>query len=368
MSPETLDSPVLDDAEKNNRLPVLDDLSFFVVAGRTANPAAALDEGEQADRMGLVAAWLSERYDLKEAGALLGGVAARTQRLQIGTSALAAGSRHPLLTAGLACTMQAMYGGRFILGLGRSAAEYLRGQSMRAFDFTAFEDYVGIVRRLMSGETVTYDGPAGSYEALKVVDLPAAGAAPIWSGIMGGPRACRLAARIADGVMLSNYLTPEAVHECVKIIRTEREKLDLDPAAIRICASVTTACDLDDVETMAIAHARLVTYVQMRTFSAFYSQLNGWSEKTMTAIQEHPQFNDLPRANADQVFHRKDLLGPSELVPQEWIDSSCAVGSPSACVQKLEQFKAAGADELALYGTTPSQNASLIEAWRARSI
>src|SRR3954452_23151511 len=106
-------------------LPVHDlpvqDLGIFLIAGRTKDPAIALTEGEEADRLGFRRAWLSERYDLKESGALLGGVAARTTRLGVGTGVVASGSRHPLITAAIAATMHAMYDGRYILGLGRSA-------------------------------------------------------------------------------------------------------------------------------------------------------------------------------------------------------------------------------------------------------
>lgn len=151
---------------------VLNDLGIFLMAGRVKDPSVALTEGEDADRLGFRRAWLSERYDLKEAGAVLSGVAARTSRLEVGTGVLATGSRHPLLTAALAATMHTMYGGRFVLGLGRSDAIYLRGQSIPNHNLEQFKDYVLIVRRLLDGETVGYDGPLGHYDAVRLADLP----------------------------------------------------------------------------------------------------------------------------------------------------------------------------------------------------
>jgi len=344
--------------------PVLDDLSVFLVAGRVKNPAVALTEGEDAERLGLCTAYLSERYDLKEAGAVLGGVAARTSRITVGTGVIATGSRHPLLTVALACTMQGMYGNRFILGLGRSQAEYLRGQSIDATSLKAFADYVDILRRLMHGETVSYDGPAGRFDALRVADLPAAGPAPIWSVIRGGPLASRVAARVADGVMLQPFITPDATRQAVTWIREERVRLGLDPA-IRICVPLVAACELDDVETLALTKSRMVTYIQMKSFADSYAKINGWSRTPMTAVQQHPQFNRLDRATADQVFHRSQLLEPAALVPDEWMDEAAAIGSPEVCVRKIQEYKDAGADEIALYGSTPAQNESLIAAWRA---
>ena len=68
--------------------PVVDDLSLYVQGGRISSSAAVIDDAVEGERLGLYRIWLSERYDLKEAGVLLGGMAARTSRLELGTSAL----------------------------------------------------------------------------------------------------------------------------------------------------------------------------------------------------------------------------------------------------------------------------------------
>ncbi|HEY1972507.1 MAG TPA: TIGR03857 family LLM class F420-dependent oxidoreductase [Pseudonocardia sp.] len=344
--------------------PVIDDLSIFLAAGRIKDPSVALSQGEQAERLGLRRVWLSERYDLKEAGAMLGGVAARTSRLGVGTAVVATGSRHPLMTAALGATMQAMYGGRFVLGLGRSAAVYLRGQSMREATYAAFADYIDIVRRLWRGEVVSYDGPAGSFEQLKTVDPIPGEPPPIWSVIVGGPKGCRTAARVADGVMLQPFGTPDATRKAVTWIREERQRLGLDPN-IHICQPVVAAPEMDTEQTVALTKARLVTYVQMKVWSDPYVLYNGWDNRVMQAVRDHPRFADLERANADQVFHRSELMAPAQLIPDEWIEESSAVGSIDQCVRTLRRFKDAGADEIALYGSNPADNEKLIAAWRA---
>ncbi|HEX6389036.1 MAG TPA: LLM class flavin-dependent oxidoreductase, partial [Solirubrobacteraceae bacterium] len=98
--------------------PVAEDLSLYVIGGRVHSSAAALSEAEEAERVGLGRLWLSERYDLKEAGVLLGGMAARTSRLRFGTAALFPGSRPPILTAALGATFHSAFGPRLTLGLG----------------------------------------------------------------------------------------------------------------------------------------------------------------------------------------------------------------------------------------------------------
>lgn len=345
---------------------MIDDLSAFLLTGRTKTPAQALTDGVEAERLGLRRVFLSERYDLKEAGALLGGVAARTTRIHVGTGVVITGSRHPLLTAALGATMQATYGHRFILGLGRGFHEFLKGQNLAQASYQGYADYVDIVRRLWRGETVTYDGPAGRYEALKTIDPLEGDPPPIWTGIMGGPKAATVAAAVSDGVLLAPYLTPRAVKTAVTTIRTERERLGLDPA-IPVCAAVVTAPELSQEDTRAVCHARLVTYLQPAEFGTIYARLNGWDPAVMDRVRAHPQFRRLERGTADQEFHRSQLVAPAELIPDAWVAEASAVGSIEHCVATLEAYRDAGADEIALYGTTPGENARLIESWRARS-
>src|SRR5207248_110278 len=99
--------------------PLAADLSAYVQGGRVRSSAQAISDAVDAERLGFRRVFLSERYDLKEAGALLGGMAALTSRLGIATSALLPGSRPPILTAALGATLHSAYGPRFVLGLGR---------------------------------------------------------------------------------------------------------------------------------------------------------------------------------------------------------------------------------------------------------
>jgi probable F420-dependent oxidoreductase len=345
--------------------PLVDDLSTWLIPGRVKDPSPAITQAVEAERLGFRRVFLSERFDLKDAGALLGGVLARTSRLEAATGIMAAGARSPLMAASMAATLQAAYGHRFILGLGRSSGPYLAGQGISEFGFQAYEDYFDILRRLFRGETVSYHGPAGRYEALCTVD-PCPGKPPeLWATSMGGPLATKLAARIADGLILPGFLTAEAVARVAETVRVERRRLDLDPDRFRILYYMIVANDLDDDYTRAIAHARFVTYVVgMPTFATSYIKNNGWDPKLMQRLLDQPQFAAMDRPTADQAFHRAELLEASRLVPDEWIDATCAIGSVERCVSKLREYREAGADEIGFYGSTPAENARVIDAWR----
>ncbi len=351
--------------EKESTLaPLVEDMGIYLIAGRTYDPGQAITQGVEAERLGFRRVFLSERFDLKEAGALLGGVSALTTRLEVGTGIAACGARHPLITAAMAATMQAAYGHRFFLGLGRSSGPYLQGQSMEEFGYQAFEDYCGIVRRLLKGETVSYDGPAGHYEALRTVDACPPPLPEVWTSTLGGPRASKVAARAGDGVLLAPFLTVDAVATAARTIRAERERVGLDPS-VTICHPIVVAPELDGDYTRAISAARFLTYVVgMPAFAKAYLERNRWDGGTMKELLDHPQFRSMERATADQSFHREELMEAAKRVPEKWMRETCALGSVAECVATLRAFRNAGVDELALYGSTPADNAKLIAAWR----
>lgn len=329
--------------------------------------AAALDEAELAEEVGLGRLWLSERYDLKEAGVLLGGMAARTSRLRLGTAALFPGSRPPILTAALGATMHSAFGPRFTLGLGRSMGAYIRNANMRAISFQELEDYASLFRRLWAGETVDYDGPIGTFTALHMADQYDGPNPEIYSIMLGGPKACKVAAGpLFDGVYLQPFMTADAVRQSVGWIREECERIGRDPDELTICSPMISAPELSDEAARAYMHARMVTYLGQPGMPENYTRVNGWDMALIDPIRNHPMFADDPE-RIDHNFHRSQLLEVANLVPDEWMYGTSLTGPVEDCVQKMQTYKDAGADEISFYGSTVAENANLVRAWRAHS-
>ena len=364
-------APLTSSALDADVMPTVEDMSTYLISGRVRSSEPddprlsrsvrqGVQDGVDAERLGFRRVFLSERHDIKEAGVILGGVGALTSHVEIGTGAVSVPSRDPRMAAALGATMHAAYGPRFILGLGRATAGFM-GQ--KAVTYAALTDYVQILRRLWRGETVDYDGPAGRYDGIRLQDTYEGPAPQIWGVLLGGPVASRTAANIYDGAILNPFLTAEAVSNAVGWIRAECERIERDPASIRICHPIVAACELDDLETRLLCHARAVTYFQYDQ-GEVWMRLNGWPESFCDELRQHAQLAAV--ASADQHFHRRDLLGPASLIPDEWMHDTCAIGTPAECVATLQRYRDAGADEVTLYGSAPSQNARLISAWRER--
>jgi len=346
---------------------VVPELGTFILPGRITDPRAGLQEAIDAERAGFNRIWFSERYDLKELGVLTGAVSALTTRIKFASGLLAAGSRHPLMTAAWAATSQALFGDRFTIGLGRGVSDIIDPQGMRCLSLQETADYASIVRRLLNGEQVSYDGPLGRFPDMCMVDVVDVPPPPLILGCYGGPKAMDLAVRSFDGVFLMPFLSLEAVAESVRFRDEAAERHGRDPAEVPVIHEIVTAPNLSPDETTAVVHARALTYVMAGNYGRFLMKRNRWDESRLGPVLEHPMFSAARNGvTADQAFHRSQLIDAARRLPADWIEPSAAIGTPDQCVDRLKEYIDAGASEICIHGSSPAQVAPVVDAWRKR--
>ncbi|EHB56464.1 Luciferase-like, subgroup [Mycolicibacterium rhodesiae JS60] len=365
-------------SQTSSLMETIDDLSAYMISGRVRGssdptsrtsgrtPAQGIQDGVEAELIGFRRIFVSERWNLKESAVLLGAVGSRTCRIELATGLFNASARNPLHAAAFGSTMHAAFGPRFVMGLGRGDRYNLEMVGLRESTFAGLRDYVRIIHRLWRGETVSYDGPAGSYPLLALGDVHEGPNPKIWFGTFGLPRAAEVIADCMDGVLLVPNLTPDGTAAAVQRIRSACERIGRDPTTVRIAQCVVTAPELDELETLEICHARALTYLQTPSWGEALCTINGWSHETLAKIRNHPQLVALDTI-ADNVYHRSELVAPARGIPESWMKASCAIGTVSECVAQLKSFRDAGADEIVTYGSTPAQNAAVAAAWRAEA-
>jgi 5,10-methylenetetrahydromethanopterin reductase len=91
--------------------------------------------------------------------------------------------------------------------------------------------------------------------------------------------------------------------------------------------------------------------------------VNGWDEQVVLDVRSHPIFTGLGKV-ADMAMQRHQMMDAAALIPDEWMLDSCAYGTAEECATNLRRFADAGANEIATYGSTPTQNAGLVTAWK----
>lgn len=168
----------------------------------------------EAERLGFASVWSAEAWG-SDAVSPLAWIGAQTKKIKLGTAIMQLPGRSPANTAMTAMTLDALSGGRFILGLGTSGPQVVEGWHGVPFDkpLSWLREYVTIVRTILarekplefSGERyqIPYRGPGatGLGKPLKSI-LHGRKDIPIYTGSMA-PKSQEMSAEIADGLLLT---------------------------------------------------------------------------------------------------------------------------------------------------------------------
>nr|WP_221377816.1 glucose-6-phosphate dehydrogenase (coenzyme-F420) [Actinoplanes polyasparticus] len=178
-------------------------------------PVELLRYGVLAEELGFDSVFVSDhlqpwRHDGGHAPAALpwlGALAARTERILIGTSVLTPTFRyHPAVVAQAFATLGCLAPGRVILGVGSGESlnevplglEWPDGKER----FARLKEAVLLIQKLWTEDRVTYEGQFYKTENATIYDKPET-PVPIYIGA-SGPAATRLAGRISDGFITTS--------------------------------------------------------------------------------------------------------------------------------------------------------------------
>ena len=133
-----------------------------------------------------------------EAWLAAGLIVQQTSRLRIGLGVTNPYTRHPLVVAQMAATMQHLSGGRLALSIGKGIPKLLEKAGINQHA-SAVEECITVLRGLMAGERTRIDGQAFHIDALRIRTLPPEKAVPIYLAAIS-PASWETAIRVADGV------------------------------------------------------------------------------------------------------------------------------------------------------------------------
>lgn len=340
---------------------VLTELGYYALAGHSNSPRDLLKEVADAEEMGLGAAFVSERFNVKDAATLSGALGAASETLGIATGATNHNTRHPLVTATMATTMHRLTGGRFALGLGRGFDRLFDAIGLPHITMAQMEDFAGLMRRLWHGETILgHEGAAGAWPYLGQdpdfdEDIPLMLCAL-------GPKTLEFAGRVMDGVILHTFFTDDTLARSVAAVRKGAEEAGRDPDAVRIWSVLATIGDhLPEQVRLLKTVGRMATYLQ--AYGDILVSVNQWDPDVLKRFREDDFVAGFQGA-LDAKASPDELECVARLIPEEWLAAS-ATGSPDHCGKRiLDQFDA-GADSVILHGASPEELAPVVEAWKA---
>jgi probable F420-dependent oxidoreductase len=216
-------------------------------------------------------------------------IAGQTKKIQLGTSIYIAPLRHPIVVAKLVATLDALSGGRFILGtgVGWEKEEYDAIEAPWEHRGSRLEEMIEIMRRLWTEGRVAHKGKYYHFEETGFEPKPARAPVPI---LMGGesPVALKRAARFGDGWFGVRH-TPESAAAIIKRLRALRGR---DGPFEIVVEPVPAPPTLDDMRRFRDAGVDRLTFNPkvvaggQKTLQACLDGLSRFAETVMNRIDK----------------------------------------------------------------------------------
>lgn len=335
------------------------ELGFYTLAGAPKTPRDMLDELSLAETLGIGNAFISERFNMKEAGALTGAALGATSAIRVTTAATNHTTRHPLVTASWASTLHLLSQGRFSLGLGRGIEAMFKAYGMTMATTQSLEEFAHLMRRLWKGETIfNYSDATGEYPILRLdpdFDL----SIPL-SITAFGHNTLAMAGRSYDNVILHTFFTDETTARAVQIVKSSAERAGRDPNQVKVWSCFATIGDhIDPDLRLKKTVGRLATYLQ--AYGDLMVSTNKWDPKALQRFRDDEFVRTFPGA-FDAKGTTADLERISSLIPSEWL-APAAMGTPEQCAAAVRHQFALGCDGVIMHGATPRELAPIVNAY-----
>jgi F420-dependent oxidoreductase-like protein len=172
---------------------------------------------QAADQFGVDQAWSAEAWGM-DAIVPLAYLAAKTERIKLGTGIMQISARVPSMIAMTAQSLDTVSKGRFILGLGVSGPQVVEGLHGAAFakPLSRMRECVEILRLALSGQKLAYQGEhyqlpraGGEGKAIRLSQPPRPDL-PIYLATLG-PKSLQMTGEMANGWLGTCFL-PEHNH------------------------------------------------------------------------------------------------------------------------------------------------------------
>jgi 5,10-methylenetetrahydromethanopterin reductase len=291
-----------------------------------ALPASRIVEfAVTAERLGFDELWIVEDCFYRGGIAQAAVVLSATTTIHVGIGILPAAARNAAFATLELNTLAELFPGRTTIGIGHGVPSWMRQVgAWPASQLTMLEETITATKALLAGETLSVEG---RYVRLRDVALESpAPVTPLVLAGVRGPNALAVSARVADGTVLAEPVTPEylaAVRSQVGAVDGHRI-VAYNVAAVHPDASV--ARDLVRGGLLAVGEPDSRVHIEPLPFAAEFYAL------------------------------RERSAGPEEFVaalPDEWLDQLAIVGTVDAARARRDELHAAGAHSVVFIPAGP---------------
>jgi len=330
------------------------------------NPVETVNQIVAMEQVGLDTVWLAEVYTF-DAPTLMGYIAAKTERVEIGSGILPIYSRTPTLTAMTAAGLDSVSGGRAVLGLGASGPQVIEGWHGVPYDkpLARTREIVEICRSVWRREVVQHQGiytlplpkdqGTGLGKPLKLINHPVRERIPIWLAALGDKNV-EMAAEIAEG-WLPFVLYPEKLDAVWgDSLRAGKAKRPAELGELQMTGGGFLA-----VEEGFTGHATAAA----RGLSALYIGGMGARGKNFynTVFQRYGYPDVAARVQDLYLDGKKDEAAAA--LPDEFVSHTNLIGPPEFVKERIAALREAGVTHLHVtpVGSDPVKLLAQVKEW-----
>ncbi|MFE9931092.1 LLM class F420-dependent oxidoreductase [Streptomyces sp. NPDC005533] len=329
------------------------------------DPRQAADRAAELEAAGLDAVWVAEAWGF-DSPTIMGYLAARTERMKIGSAILNVYSRTPGLIAQTAAGLDALSGGRALLGLGASGPQVVEGWHGKPYDkpLGRTRETVELCRRIWRRETIDHHGitdmplpperGSGLGKPLKILTRPVRDAIPVYIASLG-PANVRMTAEIADGWLPTLFIPEKAAAVWGGPLAEGAAKRAPELGPLRTVAGGLLAIGEDAAAVRDLARPQIALYVggMGAVGKNFYNDLAvayGYEEEART-IQE--------------LYLSGRKRDAAAAVPDEFCELMTLCGPEGYVRERVEAFREAGVTMLNVtpVGPEPARLIETVKNW-----
>ena len=192
----------------------------------------------EAEKAGVDSAWSAEAWGM-DAIVPLAFIAAKTEKIKLGTGIMQISSRVPSMIAMTAQSLDTVSHGRFLLGLGVSGPQVVEGLHGANFaqPLSRLKECIAVIKKGLKGDRVEYDGkhyllprPGGEGKPIRLSQPPRPNL-PLYLATLG-PKSLELTGEVAQGWLGTSFIP-------------EHADIFLEPMAKGAAKSGRTLADID---------------------------------------------------------------------------------------------------------------------------
>lgn len=258
--------------------------------------------------------WYTDQRFWRDSYMGLAQIAEVTSRIKIGPGVNDPFTRHPALIAMSIATLDEQSQGRAVLGLGVGGSGIAQMNLPKPRPVRALREAIEIIRAMLTGDSVNYQGEIFQLSDAKLGFQPLRQDIPIFVATHG-PQVLKLSSKIADGILLGNMGSREAINWATGIVQ---ENTPAD-SAVEVHLRMEAIISEDSDAAFAFFGKRLAH--RLRVSYPYWGFLGNQRERLDPGIEIAAKNEDEPTI--------------ASLLSHDDIRSSALVGNPEEVAEQL---------------------------------